>query len=132
MRVSSGIIVSIVYGPSDWAIGHNYTAAGHATSVLQRRGPNLELSMYTFSIKRERRAEHLRRHEIQACMLDFRDMKFRPICSCCSDFPHPVRGLVTTHLTRLTGPDETVLAGHARVGLAPAPTDKPVTKQLNI
>ena len=45
---------------------------------------------------------------------------------------HPVRGLVTTQLTRLTGPDETVLAGHARVGLAPAPTDKPVTKQLNI
>ena len=45
---------------------------------------------------------------------------------------HPVRGLVTTHLTRLTGPDETVLAGHARVGLALVPTDKPVHKQLNI
>ena len=29
MRVSSGIIVSIVYGPSDWAIGHNYKVAGH-------------------------------------------------------------------------------------------------------
>jgi len=45
---------------------------------------------------------------------------------------HLVRGLVTTHLTRLTGPDETVLAGHARVGLALVPTDKPVHKQLNI
>ena len=40
---------------------------------------------------------------------------------------HPVRGLVTTQLPRLTGPDETVLAGHAWVGLALVPTGKGFT-----